>query len=226
MNKSVPRPRWFAVLLALGMFLVPATFATADILDLSGATVEQSSMHGGRADFAGSLAFDNDPNTRWASEFPNTAQWVSVDLGIDQILSSIVIDWETANATDYTIRTRTGPQGFSPDPAEWTVVATVTGHAGLPGGGARGDDDTIDFVAGTVDLSPPGGSGSVDVLSPSGQYLMIHTTDYSTTCCGGASIWEVVVDANPIPEPTSIVLAAIGLAGLGFAGWRRRKSRS
>ena len=150
---------------------------------------------------------------------------MSVDLGSDLTLGSLLIDWETANATDYTVRTRTAAQGIDPDPLAWTVAATITGHAGLPGG-QRGTD-TIDFAAGTVDLTPAGGTGNVDVNNPTGRYLMIYTTDYSTTCCGGASIWEVTVDAgNPVPEPTSIVLAAIGLVGLGLFGSRRRKSRS
>ncbi|MCH8921936.1 MAG: discoidin domain-containing protein [Planctomycetes bacterium] len=229
MKKSVLRARWFAALLALGMFLLPATFATADILDLSGATVEQSSIHGpGNPAFLGSHVFDNDPNTRWASEFPFTDQWVSVDLGSDQTLGSISIDWETANATNYFIRTRTAAQGFTPDPADWTVVATLTGAGRLPNGGAKGLDHEFDFAAGTfTDVSGfVTGGGTIDVPSPSGRYLMIHATDYSQGCCGGASIWEVTVDTNPIPEPTSIVLAAIGLAGLGLFGSRRRKSRS
>ncbi len=227
MNRPVLCPRFFSALLALGMCLLPASIATADILDLSGATVNQSSIHGGNVGaFQGLHVFDNNPDTRWASEFPNTAQWVSVDLGIDHTLNSLVIDWETANATDYTIRTRTGAQGFSADPNDWTVAATITGHAGLPGGGAKGDDDTIDFVLGTINLLPAGGAGTIDVAHPVGQYLMIHTTNYATTCCNGASIWEVDVDGDPIPEPTSIVLAAMGLAGLGFFGSRRRRSRS
>ena len=223
MNRPVLCPRFFSAVLALGMCLLPASIATADILDLSGATVEQSSIHGGGNPlFLGSHAFDNDPNTRWASEFPGTPQWLSVDLGIDHTLNSLAIEWEAANATDYTIRTRTGAQGFSADPNDWTAVATVTGHVALPIP-AR-ETDTFDFSSGTVVLMPAGGSGTIDVANPVGQYLMIHTTAYG--CCNGASIYAVTVDANPIPEPTSIVLAAFGLAGLGLAGWRRRKSRS
>jgi MYXO-CTERM domain-containing protein len=41
------------------------------------------------------------------------------------------------------------------------------------------------------------------------------------TCCGGASIWGVTVDA--VPEPNSFALAAV--AGLGLIGWRRRERR-
>ena len=112
------------------------------------------------------------------------------------------------------------------DQAHRFAQAVEPGHAGEVGGGGKGDNDTIDFVAGTIDLLPAGGVGTIDVASPRGRYLMIQTSDYSTTCCGGASIWGVTVDTDPIPEPTSMVLAAMALAGLGLFGSRRRKSRS
>ncbi len=36
---------------------------------------------------------------------------------------------------------------------------------------------------------------------------------------------QVVVDTISVPEPSSAILAALGLIGLAAWGWRRRKSR-
>jgi hypothetical protein len=185
-----------AVSLLFSLFTVGE--AEAGILDLSEAEVVESSIHGGNPVFLGANAFDNDPGTRWAGEFPNTEQWVHVDLGEDVALEKITIDWETANATDFQILMRTAAQGPDDDPASWTPVATVTGAAGLPGGGALGDDHEFNFLTNeVVDLIELGiEEATIDVTNPVGRYLMIATTDYSTTCCGGPSIWEVVVEAG------------------------------
>ena len=224
MSKHPSSSLRIAALLAACVLLLPAGTTVAGILDLSANATDQSSIHGGQPQFIGSNAFDNNGGTRWASDFPNTPQWLWVDLGtLDHVLSSVTIDWETANATNYELRTRTTSQGPTSNPADWTLVASVTGHAGLPGGGAPGVDDLLDFSTGAVSLSPPGGAGTVNVQNPVGRYLMFHTTDYSTTCCDGASIWEVTVDANPIPEPGTLALAAWGLVGLGLLGWRRHR---
>lgn len=74
-----------------------------------------------------SLAVDGNINTRWESAFSDP-QWIRFDLGTPQALGSVVINWETASARDYTV------QG-SADGAAWTVLATKANLAA----GARVD---------------------------------------------------------------------------------------
>jgi hypothetical protein len=40
---------------------------------------------------------------------------------------------------------------------------------------------------------------------------------------GDGRIGQVVIDTISIPEPSTVILAAIGLVGLAAFGWRRRK---
>ena len=35
--------------------------------------------------------------------------------------------------------------------------------------------------------------------------------------------FDFVAEAEPAPEPSTFVLAAVGLAGLGLVAWRRRR---
>lgn len=65
------------------------------------------------------------------------AEWLYEDLGVDSVLHSVTIDWETANATTYEIRMRTDAQGPAESPGDWTRVATVNGANWLPEGGRR-----------------------------------------------------------------------------------------
>lgn len=69
---------------------------------------------------AGANAVDGNAATRWESAFNTDPSWISVDLGSAQSLSSVVIDWEAANAANYWV------QG-SNDNATWATLATRTG---------------------------------------------------------------------------------------------------
>jgi hypothetical protein len=64
------------------------------------------------------LSFDGNTGTRWESAQGVDPQWIYWDLGSAKALSSIVIDWEVASASNYVI------QG-STDAATWTTLATV-----------------------------------------------------------------------------------------------------
>ncbi len=161
------------------------------------AVVVESSTDGADLSLVGSQAFDGTTETRWASESSGGAEWLYVDLGADAVLHSVTIDWETANATAYEIRVRTDAQWQAESPGDWMRVATVSGAEGLPEGGAVGDDHRFDFVAGTVmSLSGIGGTNAIEVVSPSGRYLMVHAVGYAGACCDRASIWEITVDAT------------------------------
>jgi hypothetical protein len=64
---------------------------------------------------AASNAFDNDPNSRWESEWSDP-QWLQVDLGSVQTVSGIRIDWETESGRTYYLET-------SLDGTTWTTVS-------------------------------------------------------------------------------------------------------
>lgn len=65
-------------------------------------------------------AIDKNNGTRWESAHALDPTWLVLDLGSSKTLSSIAIDWEAANAADYTV------QG-SNDNANWTNLASRTG---------------------------------------------------------------------------------------------------
>lgn len=65
-------------------------------------------------------AVDGSAGTRWESNQGIDPSWISVDLGAVYTLSSVVIDWEAANAANYQV------QG-SIDNANWANLATRTG---------------------------------------------------------------------------------------------------
>lgn len=67
-------------------------------------------------------AVDGNAATRWESTHGAGPSWLTVDLGTAKALSQVVIDWEAANAANYTI------QG-SNDNTNWTTLKTVTGGA-------------------------------------------------------------------------------------------------
>lgn len=69
-----------------------------------------------------SNAVDGNGSTRWGSTVGIDPSWITVDLGSNQALSSVVIDWEAANAADYQI------QG-STNNSTWVVLAARTGLA-------------------------------------------------------------------------------------------------
>lgn len=75
------------------------------------------------ADFPAAKAVDgNATTTRWSSGYTDN-EWLAVDLGAAQNVSRVVLKWETAFATSYTIET-------SNDTVNWTVQKTVTTGAG------------------------------------------------------------------------------------------------
>lgn len=74
-------------------------------------------------DFPAAGAVDgNATTTRWSSGYTDN-EWLAVDLGTAQNISRVVVKWENAYATSYTIET-------SNDTVNWTVQKTVTTGAG------------------------------------------------------------------------------------------------
>ncbi len=69
-----------------------------------------------------SYAVDGNTTTRWESAHAADPSWLTVDLGSQVSLASVVIDWEAANAANYLV------QG-SNDNSSWATLSTRTGGA-------------------------------------------------------------------------------------------------
>ncbi len=83
--------------------------------------VKASSYNGGNAPAA---ALDGRTTTRWESQYSDP-QWLSVDLGGPATITCVVLNWETAYATAYSI-------DVSNDGAAWnTIYSTTTGKGGI-----------------------------------------------------------------------------------------------
>jgi beta-glucanase (GH16 family) len=67
-----------------------------------------------------SYAVDGNGATRWGSTVGIDPSWLSVDLGSNKSLASVVIDWEAANAANYRVEGSTNN-------STWITLATRTG---------------------------------------------------------------------------------------------------
>ncbi|MGM8227491.1 glycosyl hydrolase family 18 protein [Cellvibrio sp. ARAG 10.3] len=107
-------PFAFLVCLAGMLWSVSLSAQTAIKLSDGAATFASSQFQ------AASFAVDGDPATRWESNHAVDPAFLTIDLGQAYNLSQVVIDWEAANAANYTI------QG-SNNNSSWTTLATRTG---------------------------------------------------------------------------------------------------
>jgi beta-glucanase (GH16 family) len=109
------------VLLATYLAVVAPSAAAADPLLSQGRPVTASSTES--VAFPASAAVDGDLGTRWSSGFTDP-QWLQVDLGTSATISRVVLRWETAYATAFTVQTSaTGTGG-------WTAIHTTTAGTG------------------------------------------------------------------------------------------------
>lgn len=111
-------------------------------------------------------AIDNNSGTRWESAHALDPSWIVLDLGSAKTLSSIAIDWEAANAANYTVQ-GSNSANFA-DNSNWTTLASSTG-------GTFGDRTDTLTLAGNY------------------RYVRINATARSATNQWGYSIWEVRV---------------------------------
>ena len=133
MDRAIPPPRVrrfrsrtgplvSAVVALLGGSLVTVASPAnaADSLLSQGRTATASSAE--NAGTPASSAVDGNDGTRWSSG-ASDPQWLQVDLGAAATISQVVLKWEAAYATDYTIQT-------SGDGGSWTTIKTTTGATG------------------------------------------------------------------------------------------------
>jgi beta-glucanase (GH16 family) len=73
--------------------------------------------------FPASAAVDGDPGTRWSSAFSDD-EWISVDLGAVQEISSVVLSWEAAHAAAYRIETSADGDSWS---TAWETATAAGG---------------------------------------------------------------------------------------------------
>ena len=112
-----------AAVLALAAALLAGTAHSAEAATLlsQGKTATASSVE--NASFPASAAVDGNTGTRWSSAFSDP-QWLEVDLGATASISQVVLQWETAYATAFSIQT-------SADGTNWTTIySTTTGTGG------------------------------------------------------------------------------------------------
>ncbi len=69
------------------------------------------------------LAFDGQPQTRWASVVGSGDQWLQIDFGRAIRIHSLCVSWETAYAQDYEIQ-------VSDNGSEWRNIAARVGSNG------------------------------------------------------------------------------------------------
>jgi len=109
-----------AAALAAAAFLVIPAANAADTLISQGKTATASSSES--VGFPASNAVDGNFGTRWSSAFSDP-QWLQVDLGATATVSSVLIDWESAYARSFSVKT-------SANGSAWTTIYSTTAGAG------------------------------------------------------------------------------------------------
>ena len=198
------------------------SFTTGDVSDPTTEMMDVSSVHN---ELIANYVFDgvtgqNAPDTlkhsRWSSAEsrlapcwiadPGNNEWIWINLGEEQRIETVSIDFDECAAVDYTIRVmdsetasryaleKNGTATGSVD--NWSTIATATG---LPAGnlserGVAGVSDAWDFTTSTVTI--PGnisGDAVFEDAAPIGQFVLIDTTKASNFW-GNVSMWEIVIN--------------------------------
>ncbi len=194
----------------------PASVTVLPTLDLAGAPTVSSADY--NTDFTAPKAFDglrlsNGPNTsRWASPSDALPHWFYVDLGEDMTIQHVLLDWEAAYGTDYTLRGRTEAEGPTDIATDWTELALVSGYA-QASHGIDGADVVFDFVNGAVVLQGNTAEEPFTTIissAPKVRYLML---DGQSSALGLFSVWELQVHAEGANQPVALSISS-GPAGV------------
>ncbi|MEV6862179.1 DUF1996 domain-containing protein [Streptosporangium subroseum] len=109
-----------AALVAGSLTVVTGQASAAETPLSQGRPVSASSTENGGS--PASSAVDGNLGTRWASAFSDP-QWLQVDLGAAATINSVVLNWEAAYASAFTIQT-------SANGSTWTTIHTTTAGTG------------------------------------------------------------------------------------------------
>ncbi len=156
-------------LVLLALATSRATGADGDPVLLSFETLASASSGAGV-----DRVVDGDPGTRWESDWGVDPQWIQVDLGAIHALDRVVLDWELARASAYTLE-------VSDDGDAWTVAHTAT----------EADPQL-------VGSSPTAYRATIDVASHSARYVRVVGTARTTGY--GYSLYAFDVYGTATPE--------------------------
>jgi hypothetical protein len=109
-----------ATVLTTYVLVAASTASAADALLSQGRTATASSSES--AAFPASNAVDGNAGTRWSSAFSDP-QWLQVDLGAAATITSVTLDWESAYARSFSLRT-------SANGTSWTTIYNTTAGTG------------------------------------------------------------------------------------------------
>jgi beta-glucosidase-like glycosyl hydrolase len=100
----------------------PGQYCGTQDLAMDQPTTASSIQPNTGSDYLANFATDGDPGTRWSSA-SSDPQWLEVDLGSEQNICSIGIDWEAAYASAFQIQ-------VSNNNSTWTTVYSTTAGTG------------------------------------------------------------------------------------------------
>jgi len=184
--------------LATGLFMIGMVGGVnADILVSQGLGTSAYSASQSWGSYTPNFAFDGDYNTLWESgSYPT--EWVEVDLGQSTSITEILLTVSQSPSpaeTTHEIWTSSSSIGWNTSGATRSYMFT----------GSTSNEDLLSAVFAT---------------SLSAQYVQIKTTR-SPSWVGWDEIQ--IMAANPVPEPATVLLFGIGLAGLAGSRVRRKK---
>jgi subtilisin family serine protease len=155
----------------------------------------------------------NSTTTRWGSIYNSDPQWIVYDLGTPQSVTSIVIDWESANAKNYVVEGSNDPTF-----ARKTLLATKTNMAAI-----NHRIDSIPGLTGTYRYYRIYGT----VRNGTWGYSIWETRFYSGTSIGYYTLTTNATNGTITNSPsgstfasgTVVTLTATPAANYHFVSW-------
>jgi len=167
----------------------------------------------------------NPVNAQYAGATGNGNQfgWVGVTLGGTLRTNASTVGTLAAN-TIYTLDYILGNRGDFGYPADAFLEIHATTFSGPTLASVNiGTNGTVDPADGTLSGTLQLSFNSASFVPQVGQDLVIVLT---TSVTGQANIDDLSLSAVPIPEPSTLALAVLGLLGLGVVALRKKYRRT